>query len=467
MFFRIKRARGIEYLQIVANERSGEMVRQRVVASLGRLGDLRDSGSLERLITTGARLGGLSLSGDADGAAGARGRLQSALLSAVERHPVAGSVRAATLRGEAASLRPLIRTAVISGLTQAVRQLPDPADLAAFNRARNSDPGEARIVTLSRAFEGPGGGMALGIRMARSGEPTLTQGMVTCLAATLDGLPLAAGHWSSHLPPIRTIAGVVNRTREVFGGVTPTLVFERRFGGRAMLSALQRQEMQFVMPLQEPSIPPHRANIASWRCHDVRPPPQLQAEMEAGQALRFVQIVDPSLIEREARLRSVHLQRLELAMADRGNQWGETGSQMEKARRALIEAERWDGAVLLATNVDLPAPEVARIYAAQDETRAWERELSSFGTALIDLDVPARDIDDLLDRAGAVALLAAYLRTVIAEIVGMRLGRACSWDQISVELAAMGGAGDGSPSDLLEALRSLAEPQASEAVTVP
>ena len=55
MFFRKKTSGGRAYLQIVENRREDGAVRQQVIATLGRLEDLRQSGQLERLLRSGAR----------------------------------------------------------------------------------------------------------------------------------------------------------------------------------------------------------------------------------------------------------------------------------------------------------------------------------------------------------------------------------------------------------------------------
>lgn len=55
MFFRVKGNGGREYLQIAESYRDGERVRQRIVATLGRLDVLQASGQLERLLRSGLR----------------------------------------------------------------------------------------------------------------------------------------------------------------------------------------------------------------------------------------------------------------------------------------------------------------------------------------------------------------------------------------------------------------------------
>jgi len=55
MFFRRKRSGRTEYLQIVKNERIAGKPRQSVVATLGRIDELDQDGTLERLLRSGAR----------------------------------------------------------------------------------------------------------------------------------------------------------------------------------------------------------------------------------------------------------------------------------------------------------------------------------------------------------------------------------------------------------------------------
>ena len=55
MYFRKKTSAGRVYLQIVESRRSGDQVRQHVIATLGRWDELEASGQLERLLRSGAR----------------------------------------------------------------------------------------------------------------------------------------------------------------------------------------------------------------------------------------------------------------------------------------------------------------------------------------------------------------------------------------------------------------------------
>ncbi|MBF0341094.1 MAG: transposase, partial [Magnetococcales bacterium] len=55
MFFRTKKSGRYEYLQIVENRWESGAPKQRVVATVGRSDQLRESGGLERLLASGAR----------------------------------------------------------------------------------------------------------------------------------------------------------------------------------------------------------------------------------------------------------------------------------------------------------------------------------------------------------------------------------------------------------------------------
>lgn len=55
MFFRLKPAKGYRYLQIARSVRRGKTVRQEIIATLGRLDVLQESGQLDSLLRSGLR----------------------------------------------------------------------------------------------------------------------------------------------------------------------------------------------------------------------------------------------------------------------------------------------------------------------------------------------------------------------------------------------------------------------------
>jgi hypothetical protein len=65
MYFREKTSGGRAYLQIVESRREGAEIRQQVIATLGRVEDLRENGQLERLLRSGARFAAKAIVVDA------------------------------------------------------------------------------------------------------------------------------------------------------------------------------------------------------------------------------------------------------------------------------------------------------------------------------------------------------------------------------------------------------------------
>ena len=55
MFFREKKSGARSYLQLVENRRVEGQARQRVIATIGRLDQLEESGELEAILRSGAR----------------------------------------------------------------------------------------------------------------------------------------------------------------------------------------------------------------------------------------------------------------------------------------------------------------------------------------------------------------------------------------------------------------------------
>src|ERR1700678_1852472 len=78
MYFRKKASGGRAYLQIVESRREGAAVRQQVIATLGRVEDLRESGQLERLLRSGARFAAKAIVVDAVAAAAGEATTSSA-----------------------------------------------------------------------------------------------------------------------------------------------------------------------------------------------------------------------------------------------------------------------------------------------------------------------------------------------------------------------------------------------------
>ena len=98
MYFRKKTSGGRAYPQIVESRREGAAVRQQVSATLGRIEDLRESGRLERLWRSGARLAGKAIVLDVRWPRFALGSRRAASFRAASL--TAGPGKRLTFRGE-------------------------------------------------------------------------------------------------------------------------------------------------------------------------------------------------------------------------------------------------------------------------------------------------------------------------------------------------------------------------------
>jgi hypothetical protein len=452
LFFRLKRARGIEYLQVVANNRQGPQVRQKVLASLGRVDDLRADGSLHRLIGTGAAMSndaiflappnfGASLELVQDET------LQVMLVELLTEHPRCAEVISTVCQTNPAIFRRLVAEVTFSGLGKALTGASSQHFLGLGQEEDGARRREvSTIVDLAGAVSGPDNGrdegLVLGIRTAaqNAARPSLMHGAVSFVSATITGTPLAAGHWPAHLPPLKAVRDVSVQIAKRLAANDIAVVFDRTFASPAFLSALGKLDLRFILPLRESAVRPDpRYRMSDWICHDTRPPRRDEGsernEFEAAaRGIRFVKIVDRSAAERDWRLRNVQLERLEHTV-DALGPVAQGFARLNTARQALLEGEEWDGVTLLATNLLAEPKEIARRYAAAASTRLWEQEMTAFGQQLLELDTAPRDTAALLTGAVRVGLVAGFLRDTIVQLLGKHMGRHCGWEELSAALA--------------------------------
>ena len=443
----------MDYLQLVSNDRRGAQVRQKVLASLGRLDEIRADGALNRLVGTGAALSGkaLYLAPPSHGARPELVRdesLPAMILGMLESVRPVADILSSFCASDPAGLRGLVATATFAGLDSAAC-LPRGLQLLHGLGAR-SDQEKKQVVTfasLAQASTRPEDGeradadeLIVSIRpAATSGAPSIARGLVTFLVVTTRGLPLAAGHWPAHLPPLKLASDLAAQIGRRLGVEAPVIVFDRSFASDAFLSALGKLALDFIVPLREVGVgSAMRGAWENWTCNETRAPrreagaegPDLAA---ATPGLRFIQMVDSAAAERDWRLRNAQMERLRrISVATGAN--SPNAARLHAAHHSLQEAQRWDGVTLVATNLGHNPDETARAYAAATAIRTWEAELTAFGRVLLDLGAPPRDAEALLTGGVSVALVSAFLRNALADMLSERLGRHCGWQEISEAL---------------------------------
>jgi hypothetical protein len=299
MFFRTKTSGTRSYLQIVENRWENGRPRQRVIATLGRLDQLQQTGQLDALLVSGARLAQsvLLLSAHAQGQVptittrrigpaliverlwretGCQRVIEQLLegrrfefdveravfLTVLHRLFASGSDRAADKwrtdyqieGGDALQLHHLYRAMAWLGeeLPQdqqkdktpfALRSIKDRIEEGVFNHRRDLFSGLQLVFfdTTSIYFEGEGG-QEIGQRgFSKDHRPDLYQ-MVVGAVLDAQGRPICCELWPGNTSDVTTLIPVVDRLRSRFGVRQVCIVADRGMISRETLAALEQPE---------------------------------------------------------------------------------------------------------------------------------------------------------------------------------------------------------------------------------
>lgn len=302
MFFRIKKSQTREYLQIVENRREAGKVKQRVIVTLGRLDQLRESGQLEALLQSGARFAEAVLLVSAHGKGelpvvrtqrvgavrvferlwqdtGCQSVLEELLsqrrfefpveraifLTVLHRLISPGSDRAAerwredyAIHGtESLGLHHLYRAMAWLGEELADQEAATPfsprctkdrIEEALFARRRDlfSNLELVFFDTTSIYFEGEGG-ESLGQRgFSKDHRPDLKQMVV---GAVLDehGRPIACELWPGNTTDVKALLPVAQRLSRRFAIQRVCLVADRGMISRETINELERQNWPYIL----------------------------------------------------------------------------------------------------------------------------------------------------------------------------------------------------------------------------
>jgi transposase len=294
MFFRVKPAKGYRYLQIARSVRVEGKVRQEIIATLGRLDVLQESGQLDRLLRSGLRYCRRVKVLDAHAAGETEpvsitkigpdlvfGRLWQKMgmgeiigrLASVRRHGfdleravylsvlhrlfVSGSDRAAEAwkenyripGAEHLALQHLYRAMAWLGeeIGQGVLGTPrctkDLIEEALFERGRDlfSEVGLVFFDTTSIYFEGAGGQSIGRHGLSKDHRPDLRQ-MVVGVAMDVQGRPICCEMWPGNTADAKSLLPVVERMRAKFRVREMCVVADRGMVSQATLEALGRME---------------------------------------------------------------------------------------------------------------------------------------------------------------------------------------------------------------------------------
>ena len=308
MYFRKKTSGGRAYLQIVESRREGARVRQQVIATLGRVEDLRESGQLERLLRSGARFAAKAMMIGAvnDGAAiavevrrigpalvferlweetGCRAVIEeltlgrkhgfalkrAVFLTVLHRLFGGGSDRAADrwredyrIDGvEGLDLHHLYRAMAWLGeelpageqdgrTAFAPRCLKDVVEERLFERRRDlfSKLDLVFMDTTSLYFEGAGG-QALGRRgYSKDHRPDLRQ-MILAVLLDGDGRPVCTEMWPGNTADTGSLVPVVDRLRQRFSIGRICIVADRGMISAETIAELEARGLLYILGVRE------------------------------------------------------------------------------------------------------------------------------------------------------------------------------------------------------------------------
>ena len=306
MYFRKKTSGGRAYLQIAHSQRVGGQVRQRVIATLGRLDVLAASGQLERLVRSGARFAtqAMVLSAAQDDATATVRRIGPALvferlwtetgcravieavakerkhgfaleraifLSVLHRLMGGGSDLAADrwredyriAGAEALELHHLYRAMAWLG-----EELPaqEQDDRTPFAPRCTKDLVEERLFghrrdlfsrldlvfmdTTSLYFEGAGG-QTLGRRgHSKDHRPDLCQ-MILAVLIDGDGRPVCSEMWPGNTADVTTLIPVIDRLRRRFAIGRICVVADRGMISAETVAALEARRLLYLLGTSE------------------------------------------------------------------------------------------------------------------------------------------------------------------------------------------------------------------------
>jgi len=310
MYFRRKTSAGRAYLQIVESRRTGEQVRQQVIATLGRYEDLQASGQLERLLRSGARFAAkaMVLSAAADDAAlkiavrrigpalvferlwqetGCRAVItelagkrkhgfaleRAVFLTVLHRLFVSGSDRAADRWREdytIASVSGLDLHHLYRAMAWLGEELPEQEQegRTPFAPRCLKDLVEERLFahrrdlltrldlvfmdTTSLYFEGTGGQTLGRHGYSKDHRPDLRQ-MILAVLLDGDGRPVCSEMWPGNTADVSTLIPVIDRLRRRFAIARVCVVADRGMISAETVAELEARRLLYILGVRERS----------------------------------------------------------------------------------------------------------------------------------------------------------------------------------------------------------------------
>ena len=412
MFVRTKPSGAHKYLQVVESFREGRKVRQRVVATLGRLDRLQAEGNIDGIVKSLSRFAlkvrlveghksgrlragrvvrigpaivverlwrelgvGRVIEGELKGRKFEFPVERAVFLTVLHRLFASGSDRAADrwkrdyrIEGAAdLSLHHLYRAmawlgetkdAVEGALFAATRDLFTELDMVFFD-------------TTSIYFEGEGGETLGSHGHSKDHRPDLAQMVVgACLDGT--GRPVSCEMWPGNRSDAKALVPAIDRLRERFGIRKATVVADRGMISKRTISDLEKRDLAYILGARMRRVNEVRREVLARAGRYREVAPNLRVKDVSVEGRRYVVCLNPEEAEKDRADREAILASLEGALkkgakALVGNRGYRRYIDVERGsvsinRVKAKEESRYDGKYVLRTNLTLDAGEIALKY---------------------------------------------------------------------------------------------------------
>lgn len=492
MFARVKKSGNYQYLQIVESCRDGKKVRQRVVATVGRLDKLQAKGNVEGLIRSLSKYSEkalMILSGQSDVTAqskkigpaliferlwdelGIRIVLKGLLshrrfefdveraifLTVLHRLFVSGSDRACDKWRRDYMIHG-VREIELHHMYRAMAYLGEAVDdqdgTTGFSLRSVKDLIEEDIFfdTTSIYFEGVGGEM-LGQRgNSKDHRPDLKQ-MVVAVVVDRNGRPICCELWPENTTDIKTLIPVADRIRKRFYIDRFCIVADRGMISANTMKQLEDpdRDLLYILGARMRKVNEIKNEVLSraGRFKDVIPegtkvkdPEPIKVKEVWVNDNRYVVCLNPKQARKDAADRQAIIDSLETQLkkgpkslvGNKGyRKYLTVSKESVSIDRDKIAAEtRFDGKWVLKTNTDLKAEEVALRYKGLWQVEHLFRDLKSV--------LETRPIYHKRDETIKGHVFCSYLALVLRKELERRLesvGHKFEWNDIKQDLKAL------------------------------
>ena len=482
MFVRTKPAGPHKYLQIVESFREGRKVKQRVVASLGRLDRLQAEGNIDGIVKSLSRfaLKVRLVEGHKSGRlrAGSVTKIGPAIVvERLWRELGIGRVIEGDLRGrkfefrvERAIFLTVLHRLFASGSDRAAdkwkrdHRIDGADDLSLHHLYRamawlgeSKDAVEGSLFTATRDlfteldmvffdttsiyFEGEGGETLGAHGHSKDHRPDLKQMVVgACLDG--EGRPVSCEMWAGNKTDAKALLPAVERLRERFGIRKATVVADRGMISKKTISDLETRGLGYILGARMRSVNEVKLDVLARAGRYREVAPNLRVKEVSVEGRRYVVCLNPEEAEKDRADREAILASLEGALkkgakALVGNRGYRRYLDVERGsvsiNRAKVEEEaRYDGKYVLRTNLTLDAGEIALKY-----KQLWRVE-RAFRTVKSVLET--RPIYHRCDATIVGHVFCSFLALVVMHELDSRLrakGLILEWEDVKRDLEAL------------------------------